>query len=179
MRISHSTGDGQWTAENQAEPWGGYFHVRGSSAGDVYTVGGLINLSNPSAPGCGVATLSNGNWTWTQLSLGDEMKDIVFTSRGAFIVGLSGQIWARSGTSGTWTQQTSPTAGDIQAVWADSDGELYALGQTDSSVLISSGDGNWTVQASLAAFDLWGIWGSGPQDIYIVGDAGKIIHFGM
>jgi hypothetical protein len=174
--VSHSAGDGQWTAQTQAEQWGGYFHVRGSGSGDVYALGGLINLASNSAPGGGVATLSAGQWSWTQLSPGDEMKDIAFTSRGEFIVGLSGQIWARSGDSGAWTQQQSPSLGDIQGIWADDNGQLYAVAQTDGAVITSSGDGNWTVQASLGVYDLWGIGGSGSQ-VYVVGDNGSIIHF--
>jgi photosystem II stability/assembly factor-like uncharacterized protein len=173
--ISHSTGNGTWSAVNQAEPWGGYFHVRGTSATDVYAVGGFINLNDPSRGG-GVAHFSSGQWSWTLLSPPDEMKDIVFTARGAFIVGLSGQIWANAGAGGTWTRQASPVPWDLQALWADDAGKLYAVGGS-GTVLTSDGDGNWAAQASLFALDLWGVWGSGAHDIYAVGDEGKIFHF--
>jgi hypothetical protein len=173
--ISHSTGDGTWTAENQAEPWGGYFHVRGTSATDIYAVGGFINLNNP-ADGGGVAQFSNGQWSWMMLSPPNEMKDIVFTKDGAFIVGLSGQIWAKGSGSAMWTNQHSPVPWDLQALWADDAGELYAVGGS-GTVLFSTGDGNWTTQTSLFVLDLWGVWGSSAHDIYAVGDDGQIFHF--
>ncbi len=173
--ISHSTGDGTWTALSQPEPWGGYFHARGTSATDVYAVGGFINLNDPSKGG-GVAHLANGQWSWTRLSPPDEMKDIAFTSAGAFIVGLSGQIWAQPSGGSTFTQQTSPVPWDLQAVWADDAGTLWAVGGS-GSVLRSSGDGHWTSEASLCALDLWGVWGSGAHDVYAVGDNGQIFHF--
>lgn len=173
--ISHSTGDGTWTALSQPEPWGGYFHARGTSATDVYAVGGFINLNDPSKGG-GVAHLANGQWSWTRLSPPDEMKDIALTSAGAFIVGLSGQIWAQPSGGSTFTQQTSPVPWDLQAVWADDAGTLWAVGGS-GSVLRSSGDGHWTVGASLFALDLWGVWGSGAHDVYAVGDNGQIFHF--
>jgi hypothetical protein len=173
--ISHSSGDGKWTAQSQAEPYGGYFHVRGTSATDVYAVGGFINLNNP-ADGGGVAHLANGQWSWTRLSPPAEMKDIVFTTRGAFIVGLLGQIWAQPSGSSTWTQQTSPVPWDLQGLWADDAGTLYAVGGS-GTVLTSPGDGKWTAQASLFVQDFWGVWGSGAHDIYAVGDAGHIFHF--
>ncbi len=173
--ISHSTGDGTWTALSQPEPWGGYFHARGTSATDVYAVGGFINLNDPSKGG-GVAHLANGQWSWTRLSPPDEMKDIAFTSAGAFIVGLSGQIWAQPSGGSTFTQQTSPVPWDLQAVWADDAGTLWAVGGS-GSVLRSSGDGHWTSEASLFALDLWGVWGSGAHDVYAVGDNGQIFHF--
>jgi hypothetical protein len=174
--VSHSTGNGTWTNQTQAEPWGGYFHVRGSTAGNVYALGGLINLGSSSAPGGGVATFAASMWSWRQLSPGDEMKDIAFTATGEFIVGLSGQIWARGGDSGTWTQQTAPGLSDLQAIWADGNGKLYAVSQTDGNIITSSGNGSWSVAVALGVYDLWGIWGSGPDDIYVVGDNGAIIH---
>ncbi len=173
--ISHSTGDGNWSAQSQAEPWGGYFHVRGTSATDVYAVGGFINLNNP-ADGGGVAHLSGGQWSWNMLSPPDEMKDIVFTARGAFIVGLSGQIWAKDNAGGAWTQQTSPVPWDLQGIWADEAGELYAVGGS-GTVLTSAGDGSWSAQAALFVLDLWGVWGASAHDIYAVGDEGQIFHF--
>lgn len=173
--ISHSTGDGTWTALSQPEPWGGYFHARGTSATDVYAVGGFINLNDPSKGG-GVAHLTNAQWSWTRLSPPDEMKDIAFTSAGAFIVGLSGQIWAQPSGGSTFTQQTSPVPWDLQGVWADDAGTLWAVGGS-GSVLRSSGDGHWTSEASLFALDLWGVWGSGAHDVYAVGDNGQIFHF--
>jgi hypothetical protein len=173
--ISHSTGDGTWTALSQPEPWGGYFHARGTSATDVYAVGGFINLNDPSKGG-GVAHLANAQWSWTRLSPPDEMKDIALTSAGAFIVGLSGQIWAQPSGGSTFTQQTSPVPWDLQAVWADDAGTLWAVGGS-GSVLRSSGDGHWTSEASLFALDLWGVWGSGAHDVYAVGDNGQIFHF--
>lgn len=173
--ISHSTGDGTWTALSQPEPWGGYFHARGTSATDVYAVGGFINLNDPSKGG-GVAHLANGQWSWTRLSPPDEMKDIALTSAGAFIVGLSGQIWAQPSGGSAFTQQTSPVPWDLQAVWADDAGTLWVVGGS-GSVLRSSGDGHWTAEASLFALDLWGVWGSGAHDVYAVGDNGQIFHF--
>ena len=103
------------------------------------------------------------SWSWTKLQAGDEMKDIAFTASGEFIVGLSGQIWARSGDSGSWTQQTPPGFSGVPAIWADSDGKLYAVSQTDGNVISSSGNGAWSVAASLGVFNLWGIWGERPR----------------
>jgi hypothetical protein len=173
--ISRSTGNGTWMAEQQAEPWGGYFHVRGTSATDIYAVGGFINLNNP-ADGGGVAHFANGQWSWKMLSPPSEMKDIAFTTRGAFIVGLLGQIWAKPGGSAMWTQQSSPVPWDLQSLWADEEGELYAVGGS-GTVLFSTGDGNWSIQVSLSVLDLWGVWGSSAHDIYAVGDEGQIFRF--
>lgn len=173
--LSHSSGDGTWSAISAAQAWGGYFHVRGTSATDLFAVGGFINLNDPSKGG-GVARDANGQWSWTRLSAPDEMKDIVFTSSGAFIVGLSGQIWAKASGSDTWAEQSSPVPWDLQALWADDAGALWAVGGS-GTVLTSQGDGHWTAQASLFVQDFWGVWGSSAHDIYAVGDDGQIFHY--
>jgi hypothetical protein len=171
LGIAHSTGDGSWVAQSPSQLARGYFGLGGRSASDVWAVGGDGQTTVGQL--IGGAERFNGNWSWTALGSTENMKSIVFTAAGTFIVGNGGQIWCDGG--GGFVQQPSNDLNDLNSVWADSTGTLFAVGGS-GSVVTSSGDGNWTGEATPSALPLNAVWGASTVDVYAVGYAGEILH---
>ena len=102
-----------------------------------------------------------------------NLKGVAFTSAGIFLVGNVGQIWFDGGSG--FVQQQSNNPNDINSVWADSNGVLFAVGGS-GRVVTSSGNGTWSGEATPSALPLNHVWGASATDLYAVGMAGEILH---
>ena len=171
--IAHSTGDGSWTLQPPSTLPRGYFGLGGRGASDVWAVGGDGQTTVGQL--IGGAERFNGSWSWTALGSTENMKSLVFASAGTFIVGNGGQIWCDPGSG--FVQQVSNDFNDLNSVWADSDGTLFAVGGS-GSVVTSSGNGVWTNEATPSALPLNGVWGTSPVALYAVGYGGEILKRG-
>jgi hypothetical protein len=108
--------------------------VWGSSASDVYVVGGS---------GAGVILHSTGNKSWsTQLSSGGGLQAVWGSSASdVYAVGNGGAILHSTG-NGSWSLQSSGTTATLRGVWGPSASEVYAVGT--GIILRSTGNGVWT-----------------------------------
>ncbi|HEX4461117.1 MAG TPA: hypothetical protein VIA18_24220, partial [Polyangia bacterium] len=95
--IAHSTGDGTWPLQPPSPLPRGYFGLGGRGANDVWAVGGDGQTTIGQLIG-GAERFDNGSWSWTALGSTENMKSLVFTSAGTFIVGNGGQIWCDGGS---------------------------------------------------------------------------------
>ena len=92
-----------------------------------------------------------------------------------YAVGAQGIILKKDSSYGVWTQQPSPTAVDLTAVWISPAGQSFIVGgDTNGGVILSDSSG-WTLNTIPKVGVLRGIWGSG-YDVYAVGDSG-ILHY--
>lgn len=98
-----------------------------------------------------------------------------------YAVGNQGAIVSRtsdkgaSGNANTWTKVTSPTSATLRGIWAASDSNIFAVG--DTGTIIHYNGTAWQTVTPATGNTLRAIWGSGPMNIYAVGDSGTILHF--
>ena len=171
LGIAHSTGDGSWVDEPPSTLPRGYFGLGGRGANDVWAVGGDGQTTVGQL--IGGAERFDGSWSWTALGSTENMKSLVFTGAGTFIVGNGGQIWCDSGSG--FVQQVSNQPNDLNSVWADSTGTLFAVGGS-GGVVTSAGDGVWAGESTPSALPLNGVWGTSAVDVYAVGYGGEVLH---
>jgi hypothetical protein len=72
---------------------------------------------------------------------------------------------------GTWHTQTVNATGAValNAVWASSSNNIFAVGDAGLIVHNDGVSGTWTQQISGTTDNLYAIWGSSANDIYVVG----------
>jgi hypothetical protein len=169
--LAHSTGDGTWTAQPPVQQTRGYFGLGGRSANDVWAVGG--DGQQTVGQLIGGTQHFTGSWSWIALGSTQNMKGIVLTTHGTFIVGNGGEIWFDGGNG--FQRQTSAVVTDLNSVWAAGSGTLFAVGGS-GAVVTSSGDGAWHIEATPSALPLNAVWGASETDVYTVGYAGEILH---
>jgi hypothetical protein len=88
-------------------------------------------------------------------------------------------VYQYNGSS--WVDQ-APSFMDqqLQAVWVDSGGEVFAVGQDDtgaSGVILHRKAGAWANVTPAGAKRLYGVWGTGPCDVWAVGEGGEMYHY--
>lgn len=111
-----STGNGSWTFQASSTT-----SVTTSATGSGTTV-------YIAATAVGTLTSSTGNGTWTAVNAmsAKELWGVFAAGAGdVWAVGDSGTVTHLSG--GTWTAQTTGSAADLRAVWADAN-NVYAVG---------------------------------------------------
>lgn len=86
----------------------------------------------------------------------------------------AGSVILFSRGDGVWSEQTNPTGGALESVWASSETDVYAAGP--AGIIHSSGDGHWTVQPTPDEWSFFFIAGSGPNDVYAIGKGGLLAH---
>jgi hypothetical protein len=168
--LAHSTGDGTWTRIPASESEAGYFCISGRGPNDVWAVGGN---ANGLGMGSGGYEHFDGSWSWKAVEQKWNMKAVAFTAAGTFLVGNGGLVYADRGQG--FVAEPSPVPDDLNAVWASTDGVLFAAGGS-GVFLRSSGNGAWTSLSTPSALPLDAVWGSSANDVYAVGFAGEIVH---
>lgn len=88
-----------------------------------------------------------------------------------FVAGDSGKAFSLTG--GGWTDLSPPNV-NIEALWASSTTNLYAVG--GDQILRYNGS-TWIPDQPMKGITLHGLWGSGPSDIYAVGTSGTILRY--
>ncbi len=165
--LLYSTGTPPWTPKNGASH--NVNGIWGSSVTDVYAVG-QGNLVNST----GVILHYNGTGDFTAQTV-PAAAHALFAVGGSgptdvYVVGLGGVILHSTG-NGTWTEQTSGTTENLNAVGGIA-GEMYAVG--DAGVVLISSDSGATWTAQNQGTTSWrGVWAS-AGGAYIVGDNGDI-----
>ena len=174
--LLHLHEDGSFTNEVLPSQIG---RVRGSSASDVYALGGY-----------GLIYHSSGDGNWSQQATDDMGAPLFFdqipgvwpvTPNDVYVVGENSLVIHSTGNN-DWTQQTVPQLSAIPVgVWASGPSDVYVVTggtyETTGDILHSDGSGVWTRQRGGVAPALYAVWGSGPGDVYAVGDAGTVLHW--
>ena len=183
---------GAWVKENYRGPR--LSGVWGSSARDVYAVGGKAILynsgngqwlrqSSPVSAGLsdiwgrsaddifvvgseGTILHSQGGGKWqTQVSnVSVSLESIWGDEENIYVVGENGTI-LHSTQNGVWTQENVETDEDFASVWGTGYGEVYAVTRY-GSIFYSSGDGQWQLQKRVGE-QLSNVWGLSPNQIYV------------
>ncbi len=150
--------------------------VWGSSADDVYVVGG--GLGN----GLGSLALHYDGSSWREL---DNASSNTFwwtwgTGSSVYFVGEGGTVYKDN------EPLTSPTDRTLYGVWGTADNDVWivggnALATTPEPALLHYKAGVFTDHsaevASLVSGALFKVWGSGPSDVFAVGQNGTILHW--
>lgn len=151
----------------------------GSSASDVYAVGG--GLGN----GVGALVAHYDGSVWSEIDTGSPETFWWTFGLGAdnvYFVGEQGTIFHRQG--GQVTQMTTPTTETIFGIWGAAPDDLWAVGGEPTAdpptTVVLHYDGNeWTDATPPAATGgaLFKVWGTSASDIYACGQMGVILHY--
>lgn len=150
------------------------FGVWGSSAGNVFVVGGSGDIWRSTTPGS-LLFVPMTSTIQTQLNAiwGSGPDDI-------YAVGNQGVIIHWNGVDAVWTSQVTNTVNPVFGVWGSGPGDVWAVGgQLLASGMIlhtSNGGGTWTL-LTMGSDVLNAVWGSTPTDVFAVGDNGALFHF--
>jgi hypothetical protein len=69
--------------------------------------------------------------------------------------------------TGTWTQSTSPTGGDLGGIWGSAANDVWAVGENG---IIHYDGSAWSTSPSNDIYMLsTAVWGSSAKDVYVVG----------
>jgi hypothetical protein len=147
-----------WSTESTNQLVGALW---GSSAGDVYAVGG---------PPCTILhSTGDGHWSaqtcpsaagsWLSSIWGASAHDLYAVGDGGVILHSTGD--------GVWSAQPSGETLPLSVVWGTGASDIY-VGGNAGAMLHSVGDGTWTRQATPTDKLLVGIWGSAPDNLYAV-----------
>ncbi|NBD11713.1 WD40/YVTN/BNR-like repeat-containing protein [Corallococcus silvisoli] len=116
---------------------------------------------------------------WTKLATGTphpytQMPDIFMVADGTAFAAKDSSVVRWTGTD--WESLTTPTTTSLQAVWAASANEAFAVGSSGVVMRWRSTAGLVMDQLSPYPF-LHGVWGSGSSDVWAVGSGGTILHW--
>jgi hypothetical protein len=182
--CANTTCPSSWSWSQQASFGNGYgisfAGVWGSSATDVYVVGGATAASGH--PGAGLIYHSNGSGvgSWkTELTTSDaEMFSGVWGSSATDVYAVSttydsngrqadGAIWHYNGNS--WTQVQLLFSNYLNAVWGSSSSDVFVVGsllETDGTVAHWNGSAwsSMTVPSGIVTVN--GVYGKNSTDVY-------------
>ena len=188
-------------AEQQAPSGGRFVGVWGSSATDVYAVGGAGTLLH--YDGTAWTTLTSGTTAPLRAVWGASPADVFAAGNGGVVLHFDGTNWNPLGSGTTTT---------LMALWGTSGSEVYALNSggalfryngsgwsalganpalssrllagTSGSDLYAVGSGGmrrwdgstWTAIANGSSGVMYGIWVSGSNHLYAVGSLGTVLQ---
>jgi photosystem II stability/assembly factor-like uncharacterized protein len=146
---------------------GSWWAVAGTSASDVFVVGGPGSLIMHST--------GTDNW----LSQSSNPAIVLYAIWGSapnnvYAVGTHGFLMHNAG-DGLWQPQQNENSDTNIAVWGSAANDVWVAGE-GGSVQHSSDGKSWAKTESGTTAKLRAIWGTGPHDVYVVGDAGVILH---
>ena len=154
--IYHSTGDGQWHAQQATGTR--MMGVWGRSSSDIYAVGWSRQVFH-----------SSGGGIWTDLTA--QFPSGSFTSvwgnaTDTFIAGTS--IY-HSQSGGAWTSdgQSSTTIWDLRGIWGSASDDIWAVGA--SGLLLHRDATGWTAGNSSTTSDLFAVWGTDAKHVWLGG----------
>jgi hypothetical protein len=156
--------------------------VWGSSATDVYAVGGTLRGVDPTS--AGTASIVHFDGTSSQVvesRPGDAFHAVWGTGPSdVFVTSYRGQILHFDGS--TWAEQRAPAAvfAPLKTIWGSAPDDVYAAGQGLGSVgsMILHYDGStWSPQSPGLDANIDHLAGWGPYDLYATTKAnGVILH---
>ncbi len=168
---------GTWSlidAGEAIDPTTTLYGVWGTSADDVYVVGGSFG------PSAGPAIAHYDGSVWTGADVSAFPAEVLFK-----VWGVDGQVWAvgSGGTiahlpaGGAWAVQSSPVDDRLIALWGDSADAVYAVGGDGRGVVLRYAAGAWT-ELALGPEALSGVWTAPGKPLYIGGNRGYLGRFG-
>lgn len=161
----HSTGTGTWapfTVSNTET----IVNMWGTSASDVYAVGGNKAIFHRNADG-----------TWAeQIPGGVELQAMGGSGPNDLYLIDYTHVYHSQG-DGHWTPQSialhTSENEQLMSIWALGPNAVYAT--TTSSVWRSGGDGTWVgqrVNPATSTVDVFAIWGTSPKNLYVATSSG-------
>jgi hypothetical protein len=176
--LLHLHADGSSTIEPLPLTKVGIGRVRGSSANDVYILGGFGRIYHSSG---------DGHWSLQAATdagaarFSDQIPAVwPVSAHDVYVVGENSLVIHSTGND-DWTQESVPQLSAIPVgVWASGPNDVYVVTggdfETTGDILHSDGSGVWSVERGGVAPPLFSVWGSGSGDVYVVGGAGTILH---
>ena len=152
----------------------GFAGVWGSSATDIYAVGGALGQVKCLGPCQGTVLHFDGASWRVVLSVDDERLQAVWGSgpRDVFVAGEQG-IYHHDGQA--WSAMRRPAgASGVRGIWGSSGSNVFAA--TATGQILRYDGAEWRVAAATPR-PLAGIWGSSADDVLVVGEAGTILRF--
>ena len=171
-----------WAVGNNGDVyWDGSTWTKGSSASTSYNFlavdGGQTNLYAVGTTNyVRYKSQTSTSTSWSSISLssllsGKSLRAIrVFSDSEALAVGDNGvivQCTASCTSSSNWKAMTSGVTSHLNAVWASSNNDIYAVG-LDGTVLHYDGT-QWSKKNLGTSTYFYGVWGSGASDVWVVG----------
>jgi hypothetical protein len=170
--LHYDDGDSEWDAIGSRSTDAHFFSgVWGSSASDVYVVGGFTDNE--------IFNYDGATWNNTFSSEGDELfLQAVWGSSSSdlFAVGTGGIIHHYNGS--VWDTMNSGTTNVLSGIWGSSGSNVFTVG-SGGTILQYDGnpEGTWSSEiASGTTKNLSGIWGSSASDVFTVGSGGTILR---
>jgi hypothetical protein len=171
--------DTTWREAFDAQETGWLMNAWGSSAEDVYVVGGQ--------PGSGALQHFDGEaWAPVALPAGTPLLSWGhgFSEADITLVGDAGTVLHFDGA--TLTQQPTDTTENLWGVWGATPDDLWAVGGSGRSdgvpTLIHFDGSAWTTVAiptlqKANVHALFKVWGAGASDVFVVGQRGVVLRF--
>ncbi|RME19478.1 MAG: hypothetical protein D6806_18225 [Deltaproteobacteria bacterium] len=133
-------------------------------------------------PGCLIEErFCTAGWCWyNPLPAGNTWEGAWSVGNKTWIVGDGGAVilldtlGGHPGISMIDTGADIEMGGDLNAVWASADNDVWAAGE--DGVVHFDGT-SWSFDEANASQELMGIWGSSADDIYAVGKIGTLVHW--
>jgi hypothetical protein len=162
-RIVHYTGT-DWRLMHAGggllDTWG-LLDIWGTSASDVYAVGGQV--------------LHYDGTEWSEMTVStDQLLASVWGSSGedVFAAGGRGVIVHYDGQGWSTVYQTWPPR-DLAAIWGSSASDVFAVGR---NTIVHWDGGLWRAR-NLPGVNLTAVWGTSSTDVFAVGDGGTMLHY--
>lgn len=167
-----------WRAAFDPADAGALMNVWGTSAADVYSVGGQ--------PDRGVIFHYDGTaWSEVEIPEGPMLYWIHGVDNTLVAVGEHGRVLRRDG-DGVWTDGNAGLDTPLWGVWGARADRMFAVGgdaRTGATTPVLLGwDGDEWAPEPMPALDraapaLFKVWGTGPNNVFAVGSSGLMMHY--
>ena len=159
-----------WRSMGSPAPSASLYGVWGTSASDVYAVGGL--------PYAAAAFHYDGT-SWSEISTGVTRSiEAVWGVSGAdiYAAGVDGNVFHYDGTS--WTRVAFDVPIHVNEIWGSSATDIYFAGadSLDHATVLHYDGTTWRLMRSPIPYALGGIWGAPTGEVFATGDKGTIVR---
>ncbi len=151
-----------------------FYGIWGSSANDVWVVGGTFT------PGTAPAAIFHfDGLSWSSDPGGMLASQPLFkvwgtTSIDVWAVGYGGEIFHYDGTS--WSPATSGISDRLVSVWGRSADDVFAVGGDSTGVIVHYDGMSWSPFATTLS-PLAGVWTAPGQPLYVAGNDGFLARY--
>jgi hypothetical protein len=168
-----------WQQAFAAEEAGWVMSVAGSSASNVYAVGG--------EPEAGRLWHFDGQ-AWEEAGLPESTELLnwvhVFDDGTPIVVGNSGVVLRRE--AGDWVAEQTPTEEDLWGVWGADPSDMWAVGgdgRTEGAAVVLRFEGDQWQEVPVPDLErpnvraFFKVWGTSSDNVYMVGQRGAVLRF--
>ena len=170
----------KWEEAFDASDKGWLLSVAGSSASDVYAVGGTPDEGR-------IWHFDGSSWSEQPVPEGVPLLNWVhvFDDGTPIIAGNDGMILRRQ--AGQWVAESTPTEQDLWGVWGANRDDIWAVGgngrdENAATIVRLQPDDSWK-EIVLPAMErpnvraFFKVWGTADDNVYIVGQRGAVLHW--